>query len=670
MMPVLSSYLILRCELMAMFKFLLSRICFGRTSTPTQLPFPDRTIGVATCEQIRHVIVLTMSDHSYDNILGMLPDKGDGLPIDTSGTPTSFVRAVDGMEIPVHHLPSTAQRIGLLNSWEASHMQADGHANDGFVRSAQMFRPGMDSTWMMGYWTEQDIPFWYQLARTFPVADRWFASCLGPELPNRRFLVSGTANGLTEPYLKSRKKPPNGTIFDLLNRHRISWSIFSTHTKKPVERLTLSYQIKASIRTFLSATATLLFRGKVDPRFILLSFLSRGLDIVGTADIYRMRFLTRMWHVEPIESFMQRAHDGNLPSVSFVDPDFSMFSGQPPQDISRAESFVAQVVNAVMHGHGWERTLLIVLFDCHGGYYDHVAPPAAVDPGEVAGRQQIGAADKLATRFDRLGFRVPAILVSPYAKRDYVSNEQYDHTSILKLIETLWNLPPLTARDAMAMSPLDALDLENPPAFREPPTLAAPPDALSWRLRNEPRVFKADTFRELSLRLLLVISYGGIGYLALLTGNTVFQLVAIYLMLLVSVRLVIETGFWRHWIFWKPTPAVDRRAAVYGTTLALAVLTVFFTLFSSEMYVRGLISVKPAVSDFISPRFLEMYLWNLVDAIPGLRITDTFNWSAPFIFLDPWGRSLLIVFRLLVLAPVIDLIGQLLRPRETQEAPI
>jgi phospholipase C len=81
-------------------------------------------------------------------------------------------------------------------------------------------------------------------------------------------------------------------------------------------------------------------------------------------------------------------------------------------------------------------------------------------------------------RYDRYGFRVPAVLVSPYARPDYVCSEVLDHTSVLKLVEQKWNLPPLTARDAAAISPLSALDLTGPPAFLEPPSLPKP--ALAW----------------------------------------------------------------------------------------------------------------------------------------------------------------------------------------------
>lgn len=139
------------------------------------------------------------------------------------------------------------------------------------------------------------------------------------------------------------------------------------------------------------------------------------------------------------------------------------------------------------------------MYDEHGGYHDHVSPPAAVLPDDVEGRSLIGSPTRLQAflrplvpglvrsaenltkgpcRYDRYGFRVPAVIVSPYARPDYVCTAVLDHTSVLKLVEEKWNLPALTQRDAAAISPLDALDLTGPPAFLKAPSLPEP--GLQW----------------------------------------------------------------------------------------------------------------------------------------------------------------------------------------------
>ncbi len=151
-----------------------------------------------------------------------------------------------------------------------------------------------------------------------------------------------------------------------------------------------------------------------------------------------------------------------------------------------------------MSGPAWPHTLLIWLYDEHGGYYDHVPPPPAVAPDDVPAHNfvldlprwlravpllrraftDLKNIDAGPSQYDRYGFRVPAVIVSPYARPGYVCSSTFDHTSVLKLIEQKWNLPPLTRRDAAAESPLDALDLDGEPAFATPPPL--PPPTLRW----------------------------------------------------------------------------------------------------------------------------------------------------------------------------------------------
>jgi len=145
----------------------------------------------------------------------------------------------------------------------------------------------------------------------------------------------------------------------------------------------------------------------------------------------------------------------------------------------------------VMHGKAWESTLLLWIYDVDGGYYDHVPPPAAVPSDDVPARNwqlslpkwlraplrrlfaRLENADLGPSTYDRYGFRIPAVIVSPYARPGFVLSDVLDHTSVLKLIEEKWNLPSLTHRDAAATSPLGAIDLDSPPAFLTPPDLTA-----------------------------------------------------------------------------------------------------------------------------------------------------------------------------------------------------
>jgi phospholipase C len=426
---------------------------------PACLPFPDRPAGTDCLPEVRHIVVLMMENHSFDNYLGVL-GRGDGLPTDEHGAVSASNPTSAGRPVVAAHLGSTTQQVGLpTQSWEASHLQWAGGANDGFVRAAAACRPGGDPGTAMGYWTEADLPFYYGLARTFPLADRWFSSCLGPTFPNRRFLLSGTSNGLTSDSLsKILDYPTNGTIFDLLSSHRISWiNYHSVSHAGPIARRLGGVHGHRAGRCLHGAIARL--RAEAGETKAFLQF---------SGDAYPLGLLRYLAHLRSVDRFCADAAQGTLPAVSIVDPDFRANSEENPQDICAGQDFAARVINAAMRGDGWMGTLLVWCYDESGGYYDHVAPPAAPEPDDR--EPDVGGP----WRFDRYGFRVPAVVVSPYARPDYVSHVVRDHTSVLKLIERKWNLPSMTARDATADDLLDMVDFGSPPAFAVPPELPWP----------------------------------------------------------------------------------------------------------------------------------------------------------------------------------------------------
>ncbi|MBO1755279.1 alkaline phosphatase family protein [Allobranchiibius sp. CTAmp26] len=179
----------------------------------------------------------------------------------------------------------------------------------------------------------------------------------------------------------------------------------------------------------------------------------------------------------PFSTFLTDAAAGTLPQVSFIDPRFedeasgTSSDDHPHADIRAGEQFLNQVYRAVTTSPNWARTLLVVNFDEWGGFYDHVAPATAPD-----------VSPQTALR----GFRVPALVVSPQARRKFVAHGTYDHTSVLKAIEWRWGLPALTPRDSAARNIAEVLDFGTPPnlsapAFAQPPFVAAAcaPAALS-----------------------------------------------------------------------------------------------------------------------------------------------------------------------------------------------
>ena len=321
------------------------------------------------------------------------------------------------------------------NTWLAGKVSFAGGKMDGFVKS-------QSGPVAMGYYDSTLMPFVNSLARTFPVCDNYFSSVMAQTYPNRRFMWAGTAMGEVDDDATEPSKPPNGTIIEQLNTHNISWKNYHSSSSPA------SYLVWLYLLGLPAAQGS-----------------SRAVDI---------------------SNFYTDAAAGTLPAVSFVDPDFGTQSEENPQDVQYGDQFMSQVINAVMSSPQWPSTVLVWTYDEGGGYYDHVPPPRAVKPDHVAPKPKSGQPH--GNPFGRYGFRVPSGVVSPFAKPNYVSHVVYDHTSILKLIETKWNLPALTYRDAQAHNLLDTLKLTGTPAFLTPPTLAAPadPSVLSGCLSTGP----------------------------------------------------------------------------------------------------------------------------------------------------------------------------------------
>jgi phospholipase C len=369
-----------------------------------------------------------------------------------------------------------------------------------------MAAPLPDPGISMTYWREDELPFYHALARTFPLLDRWFSSCLGPTFPNRRFLIAGTAHGLIDDVPSGMfDHPEAGTIFDLLTLHGIDWVNY--HHITPLRLNAVRLLGGAGVKT---TRALGLVFGQVPGLKQYLGGKGGVHDfLMGrvqfTANLYPLRRISMRTHLRSLELFFDDAAGGTLPPVSIVDPDFGEFSEESDQDIAKGQRFAADVILAVMKGKAWAHTVLVWTYDEHGGYFDHVAPPAAEPPDKFLGHELLqdwfGNLDWFLRRFrlwrkltqandgklenrlllktyDRLGFRVPTVIVSPFAKTNYVSSRDgppetdgervYDHTSILKFIERKWNLPALTARDAAAHDFLHALDLSAAP-FLDPP---------------------------------------------------------------------------------------------------------------------------------------------------------------------------------------------------------
>jgi phospholipase C len=395
---------------------------------PGSLPYPKLPAGTDTIPQIEHIVVLMMENHSYDNKLGMLRRPGaDGFRLGRDGLPLNTNPYANGDIQHAFRMPTTCQLDGQPSQeWQASHVQFDNGRNDGFVISAS-------GPVAMGYWERADQPFYYSMASVFPIADRYFSPILGQTYPNRRYLISATSLGMvddTEPALTDY--PPNGTIFDKVAAAGLTWRDYET-------------------------------------------------AFPPTVALYPELYLKNATNVVPITQFYTDAANGTLPSLSLVEPNYGTQSEEDPQNIAVGEQFAAGIINAVMSGPAWDKTLLIWTYDEHGGYYDHVPPPRALAPDDIP--PDVPAGESAYNGFAQYGFRVPTAVISPWARPHYVSHRVFDHTSICALVEAKWNLPAMTYRDANAANMLDMLDLRRP-AFLHPPALTQPllvtdPSALS-----------------------------------------------------------------------------------------------------------------------------------------------------------------------------------------------
>jgi phospholipase C len=433
---------------------------------PDSLPFPHLPAGHPTpgLEQIQHVIVLMMENHSFDNLLGMVPhqikSRGqvDGLTarggqitnsnptavLNVTGTTTStettttgttttvtagtpvYTPDVTGPLVTASLAASPCQGNTVAQDWNASHISWNNGANNGFVQAS-----GNQGMW---YWDKSFLPFSYSMAEHFPIGQRYFCSVMAQTYPNRRFLFCGTASGLTATNEETFSVPAaNGTIFDRLLKYKVSWLNYVQPQNGSLEGTPL-----------------------IVPNF-------------ADSDACTSRIVS-------IDQFYTDAANGKLPSFSFLDPNYTTTSEENPQDIQAGEEFLAKVVNAVMHSPQWENTALFIMYDEHGGYYDHVPPPAAIAPDSLAPNQAYAnpGYTLMPGGYNRYGFRVPLFVVSPWARADYISKVVQDHTSIAVFIERKWNLPAMTFRDANAHPMTDYFDFKQP-AFLRPPKLTAAP---------------------------------------------------------------------------------------------------------------------------------------------------------------------------------------------------
>ena len=360
------------------------------------------TLGLS--EQVRagipieHIIVVIQENRSFDHYFGHLAAAGQP---EAEAQPADYVNPDKaGDPVKPFHLDSTCLEADPPHQWTAMHDGWNDGKMDGFVKSAATTG---DGHYVMGYYDQTDLPFYYWLASTYAIADHYFGAALGGTWANRDYMYAGTSDGVMNTQQAKIDVP---TVFDALDANGVAYGVYSDGgPRQDCIGWTSSHPGFGKFPEFLAALA-----------------------------------------------------DGTLPPVAFVDPGPGQ-DEHPAADVQPGEAWGKQIYDAATASPLWKKLAIVYTYDESGGLADHLPPPKAC----------LASPDQ--AEFDNLGVRVPAIVISPFARKGFVSHLTHEHDSTLRLIELLHDLPALTGRDANSDALLDMFDFDCP-AFLDPP--AAP----------------------------------------------------------------------------------------------------------------------------------------------------------------------------------------------------
>jgi phospholipase C len=378
---------------------------------------PEQTLGPSVPKgdeiPIDHWIILMQENRSFDHYFGTMPGV-EGFPDDYTN-PTE-----DGTPVlPFHETRLCIEDVS--HSWNASHIQYNDGLNDGFVTTNDP-----DGERGMAYYDGSDLHFYWDLYSTFAMSDHHFCSLLTGTWSNRWYFLSGTSFGMKSnafimPEERFGERPY--VVMQELDTAGVSWHVYSEQAP------------------------------------FLFTYIPYFMEVLPNTTV-------------GLGDFFAALDDGSLDEVVWIDPAFfasirDRTDEHPPGIPQIGEQWVEEIIRAVMASEIWPRTAIILTYDEHGGYFDHVPPPPACHPGD---RPPDLDDDDQPGDYDRLGFRVPLVVVSPYSRPGYISDITTDLTSVLRLIQTRYNLPAMTGRDANAWPLLDMFDFDNA-AFMTPPEL-------------------------------------------------------------------------------------------------------------------------------------------------------------------------------------------------------
>jgi phospholipase C len=334
---------------------------------------------------------------------------------------------------PVGNLPATLDGVVWTAAHDARAMQPPFNDTDG-IRA-------------MGHYDGSDLNYYYFMASNFATSDRWFNPAMTRTPPNREYLIAGTSQGYAHPVgtdSEDKALLTATTIFQELQAAGLSWKIYVNPKGS-----------KCSGPPYLPSC------------LLTLSYVQNFKWGQTIPSQYPQ-------NIAPISEFFTDLQNGTLPQVAQIEPasdagldEHPSNSDSAPSDIQLGANYVSLLINGLMASNSWKDSAFILTYDEFGGLYDHSSPQPAVSPDGIKPVDLLP--DEVCTTttgptcdFVYTGYRVPLIVVSPYTKKNYVSHAVADTTAILKLIETRFNVPALTERDADQMDMTEFFDFDNP----------------------------------------------------------------------------------------------------------------------------------------------------------------------------------------------------------------
>ncbi len=371
----------------------------------------EETLGLTAAQRvgipIKHVVVLMKENRSFDHVLGKLHEQGQP---GTEPIPAEFQNPTSSAKnkfVAPFHAPTTCWSQDPGHQWASMFLNVNDGLMDGFITNAKLSTTS-DGNFVMSYYEQTDLPFYYWLASTFALNDRHFPSVRSGTFPNRDYLMLGTSDGVTSTG-DGYPKPETPTIFDALDKAGVTWGVYSDG-----------------------------------------GLLSESLNWD-----YRHK------NTGHLADFLAALDGATLPQVTFVDGIDSVEDEHPTGDMQYGEAWTRNIYEHARASRYWSNMALIWTYDESGGFFDHVPPPENL----CVARPQDAA-------FHQAGVRVPLVVISPWARPHYVSHMVEDHTAITRFIETLFNLPALTARDANSSALLEMFDFGAPSLESPPPAPA------------------------------------------------------------------------------------------------------------------------------------------------------------------------------------------------------